>query len=323
MEKQQEKLYIGIDMGGTNTEFGIVNAKGNILYSDKISTNSAKTANEFADSLCEALLKLVKKVGLEGQITGIGIGAPNGNFINGHIENAANIPWAKNGAVPLAKMITDRTGLPCKLTNDANAAAVGEQIYGVARGMKHFIVITLGTGIGSGIVINGELVVGHDGMAGELGHAIVMRENGRSCGCGRSGCLETYCSATGVARTAREMLETQPDRPSELRKLDYSAITSKDVFEAAKNGDQLAIDIFNFTGNILGEAFANFITFSSPEAIILFGGLAHAGDLITNPIKEGLDKNILSIFKGKTKILLSELSDAEAAILGASALAWE
>lgn len=219
-------------------------------------------------------------------------------------------------------MVSEKFGIPVAITNDANAAAIGEMTYGAARGMKNFIMITLGTGVGSGIVINGQLVYGHDGFAGELGHTIMKRNNGRLCGCGRTGCLEAYCSATGVARTAREFLEVR-NEPSALRNIPVESITSKDVYDAAVNGDRLAAEIFEYTGNILGEAFADFTVFSSPEAIILFGGLAKSGDLLMRPLKESMEKNMMNMFKGKVKVLLSELKEADAAVLGASALGWE
>ena len=231
-----------------------------------------------------------------------------------------NLPW--KGVIPLAAMFEERLGIPTALTNDANAAGIGEMTYGAARGMKDFIMITLGTGVGSGIVINGQMVYGHDGFAGELGHTIIRRENGRLCGCGRHGCLETYCSATGVARSAREFL-TKSTEPSLLRDIPAENITSKDVYDAAVKGDKIAQDIFEFTGTILGEALADFIAFSSPEAIVLFGGLAKAGDYIFKPIQKAIDDNVLNIYKGKTKLLASELKDSDAAVLGASALGWE
>jgi glucokinase len=220
-------------------------------------------------------------------------------------------------------MLEDRTGIPVALTNDANAAAIGEMTYGAARGMKDFIVITLGTGVGSGIVVNGQLVYGHDGFAGELGHVIMRRNNGRLCGCGRTGCLEAYTSATGVARTAREYLEIRPEAKTLLRNIPVEDITSKDVAEAANAGDELAKEIFHYTGSMLGEAFADFVAFSSPEAIILFGGLSKAGDLIMNPIHESMERNLLPIFRNKVKLLFSELKESDAAVLGASALGWE
>ena len=263
---------------------------------------------------------MVSQFGGIEKFKGFGIGAPNGNFYSGTIEFAPNLPW--KGVIRLKKMFEDALGIPCALTNDANAAAIGEMTYGAARGMKDFIMITLGTGVGSGIVANGQLIYGHDGFAGELGHVIVRRENGRLCGCGRKGCLEAYCSATGVARTAREFLVSRPE-PSLLRDIPAEEITSKDVYDAAVKGDKLAAEIFEFTGTLLGEALADFIAFSSPEAIILFGGLAKSGDYIFKPVQKAIDDNVLPIFKGKTKLLLSELKDADAAVLGASALGWE
>jgi len=319
-----DKPYvIGIDMGGTNTAFGIVDRRGDILFRSSISTLGYAKGEDYVTDLGNAINDLIENNNLKGNIKGIGMGAPDGNMNDGTIENATNIPWAKGIIFPLAAMVSEKTGLPCKLTNDANAAALGEMAYGAAKGLKDFIVITLGTGVGSGIVSNGQLVVGHDGFAGELGHVRVIRENGRACGCGRSGCLETYASATGVARTAREYLEMQPERESSLRQILHRPITSKDVYEAAKTGDQLAIDVFNFTGRILGEAFSDFIAFSSPKAIILFGGLANAGNFLLEPLKKAMDENVLFVYEGKTEVVVSKLNNAEAAILGASALAWE
>ncbi|MDR2040918.1 MAG: ROK family protein [Tannerella sp.] len=316
-----EKPYvIGIDVGGQSTKFGIVDARGTIMQSGCIEkTGQYEEVNDYVSVLAKALQEITGKVGGKEQIRGIGIGAPNGNYFTGHIDFAANLPW--KGRIPLAQLITDQIGIPVTLTNDANAAAVGEMTYGAARGMKDFIVITLGTGVGSGIVIGGNLVYGHDGFAGELGHTIV-RPNGRSCGCGRRGCLEAYTSASGVARTARKRLITHTDY-SLLRELDPETITSKDVYEAAMKGDRLSVDIFERTGRMLGEAFADFIAFSSPEAIILFGGLTKAGELIMNPIRRSMEENVLKVFKGKTKLLFSELKESDAAILGASALGWE
>ena len=218
--------------------------------------------------------------------------------------------------------MSQQIGIPVKLTNDANAAAVGEMTYGAARGMKNFIMITLGTGVGSGIVVGGYVLYGHDGFAGELGHVTMVRNNGRICGCGKTGCLESYASATGVARTARELIETT-DKKSLLRNIPAESITSKDVFEAAQQGDELAKDIFDYTGKMLGEAFADFVAFSSPEAIVLFGGLTKSGDLIMKPIVESLNHNLMPLWKGKIKVLFSQLKESDAAILGASALAWE
>lgn len=311
---------VGIDIGGTNTVFGIVDARGTVISSDSIKTQKYLDINEYVADLHAGLSKLIDEVGGAEKIKGIGVGAPNGNYYTGNIEFAPNLPW--KGVIPLAKMLTEKFGIPVNLTNDANAAAIGEMTYGAARGMKDFIMITLGTGVGSGIVINGQLVYGHDGFAGELGHVIVRRENGRACGCGRKGCLETYASATGVARTAREFLETREDA-SLLRQIPANEITSKDVYEAAVAGDALAKEIFKFTGSILGEAFADFVAFSAPEAIVLFGGLSRAGDMIMDPIVEAMEENLLSIWKGKIKVVFSELKESDAAVLGASALGWE
>lgn len=311
---------VGIDIGGTNTVFGIVDARGNVIASNSIKTGKHANIEDYIEELKTALNKLIEAHDAKDKIHGIGVGAPNSNYFTGTIEYATNLPW--KGVVPLAKLLTEAFGVPVAVTNDANAAAIGEMTYGAARGMKDFIMITLGTGVGSGIVVNGQLVYGHDGFAGELGHVIVKPSNGRMCGCGRTGCLETYCSATGVARTAREFLEIRTD-PSRLRDLPIEEITSKDVYDAAIAGDKLAREIFQYTGEIMGRAFANFVAFSSPEAIILFGGLARAGELLMKPIKESMDRNMLNMFKGKTKLLLSELKESDAAVLGASALGWE
>ena len=316
-----EKPYVvGIDIGGTNTVFGVVDARGTILYSGSIKTGKYADVNDYVAELAKGLKSVIDQAGGPDKIKGVGVGAPNGNFFNGCIEFAPNLPW--KGKIPLAQLISEQIdGIPVALTNDANAAAIGEMTYGAARGMKDFIVITLGTGVGSGIVVGGNLVYGHDGFAGELGH-VIARRDGRLCGCGRKGCLETYCSATGVARTAREFLTARTE-PSLLRSIPAENITSKDVYDAAVQGDKLAQEIFEFTGNILGEALADAIAFSSPEAIVLFGGLAKSGDYIMKPIQKAIDDNILNIYKGKTKLLVSELKDSDAAVLGASALAWE
>ena len=321
MNSTMERPYVvGIDIGGTNTVFGIVDARGTIIASNSVKTGVYPTVEEYVDEVCKHLLPLINANCGVNKVRGIGIGAPNGNYYTGTIEFAPNLPW--KGILPLAAMFEERLGIPTALTNDANAAGVGEMTYGAARGMKDFIMITLGTGVGSGIVVNGQMVYGHDGFAGELGHVIVRRENGRICGCGRKGCLETYCSATGVARTAREFLAARTEQ-SLLRNISAENITSKDVYEAAVQGDKLAQEIFDFTGNILGEALADAIAFSSPEAIVLFGGLAKSGDYIMKPIQKAIDENVLNIYKGKTKLLVSELKDSDAAVLGASALAWE
>lgn len=322
-ETMEIKPYvIGLDLGGTNSVFGIVDSRGEIRATTSIKTQGYPTAEAYVEAACEALQLIIDQVGGIGTIKGMGIGAPNGNYYNGTIEFAPNLEWAHNGKVPLAELFSQRLGIPVALTNDANAAAVGEMTYGVARGMKNFIMITLGTGVGSGIVINGQVVYGCDGFAGELGHTIQVRENGRACGCGRFGCLEAYCSATGVARTAREILATT-EKPSLLRELDPESITSLDVSIAAGKNDQVALDIYAFTGKMLGEACADFAAFSSPEAFVFFGGLTKAGDLIMNPIIEAYDNKVLNIFKGKAKFLVSGLDGSSAAVLGASAIGWE
>lgn len=318
-----DKPYvIGIDLGGQTAKFGIVDARGNVLKQTAIRSNTQNKPEEFINDLAEGIKKLIGKEYVISDIRGIGVGAPNGNYYTGCIENAANLTWAKNQVVHFADMLSKQVGVPVALTNDANAAAVGEMTYGAARGMKNFIMITLGTGVGSGIVINGNVVYGHDGFAGELGHTCAIRNNGRICGCGKTGCLEAYASAMGVARTAREIIELT-DRKTLLRNIPAENITSKDVFDAAIEGDEVAKDIFAFTGRMLGEKFADFVAFSAPEAIILFGGLTKAGDLIYKPIVESMNINLMSIWRGKVKILFSTLNESDAAILGASALGWE
>ncbi len=313
---------IGLDLGGTNSVFGIVDSRGEIKATTAIKTGGYDSAEDYVEACVNALQPIIEQVGGIETIKAMGIGAPNGNYYNGTIEFAPNLPWAHTSVVPLAKMFSDKLGVPVALTNDANAAAIGEMVYGVARGMKNFIVITLGTGVGSGIVVNGQLLYGSDGFAGELGHVIMRRENGRPCGCGRKGCLEAYCSATGVARTARELLATT-DRPSLLRELNPEEITSLDVSIAAGKGDELANEIYEFTGKMLGEACADFAAFSSPEAFIFFGGMTKAGELIMKPIREAYDKQVLKIFKGKAQFLVSGLDGASAAVLGASAVGWD
>jgi len=316
-----DKPYvIGMDMGGTNTVFGIVDARGNVLSKSAVKTGTHQDINLYIEDIYVELSKLIEDAGGISRIKGIGVGAPNGNYYTGNIEFAPNLNW--RGVIPFSNLMTEKFGIPTVLTNDANAAAIGEMTYGAARGIKNFIMITLGTGVGSVIVIDGKLVYGHDGFAGELGHTCSVRNNGRQCGCGRTGCLETYASANGVARTAREILETRKDE-SLLRNIPIESITSKDVHDAALQGDKIALEIFEFTGKILGEALADFVAFSAPEAIVLFGGLTKAGDFIKKPIIEHMEKNLLTIWKGKIKVLFSDLKEADAAVLGASALAWE
>jgi glucokinase len=323
-EQQGIKPYvIGLDLGGTNSVFGIVDARGDIKATTAIKTGGFEKVEDYVKASVEALQPIIEQVGGTDKIKAMGIGAPNGNYYNGTIEFAPNLPWAHNGIVPLAKLFSDQLGIPVALTNDANAAAIGEMVYGVARGMKNFIVITLGTGVGSGIVVNGQLLYGHDGFAGELGHVTMVRgAEGRTCGCGRTGCLEAYCSATGVARTARELLE-KTDRPSILREMNPADITSLDVSIAAGKGDELAKEIYEFTGKMLGEACADFAAFSSPEAFIFFGGMVKAGELIMKPIREAYNNHVMKIFKDKAQFLVSGLDGASAAVLGASAIGWE
>ncbi len=313
---------IGIDIGGTNTKFGIVDQQGHILKQDRLLTNEPEGVEEFIDELYHKLMPMIEKTGGIKNFAGIGIGAPNGNYYTGNIEYAANLKW--KGIIPFAKMVSEKFGLKVKLTNDANAAAMGEMMYGCAKGLKHFITITLGTGVGSGIVIDGKIVLGHDGFAGELGHTLIRPGGRLHKGTGIKGTLESYASATGVRETALEMLAANPDVKSLLR--DHTIndlITSQTVYECAIKGDKIANEIFEFTGKILGEALANFVMFSSPEAIVLFGGLTKAGDLIMNPTRQAMEANLVQVFKNKVKLLFSDLKEADAAILGASALVWE
>jgi glucokinase len=314
-------LAIGIDLGGTGTKFGIVDRNGNILFSGEISTRGHKDVQAFIDELHKVLFPLIEQAGGVGRIKGIGLGAPNGNFYTGTIEYAPNLPW--KGIIPLARLTEDKFKLPVTLTNDANAAAVGEMMYGAAQGMKDFIMITLGTGVGSGIVANGQLILGHDGFAGELGHTIIFPGGRHHPGTGAYGSLEVYASATGVAKTAVEFLESRPEEDSLLRVYEKDKINSKIVYECATKGDKIAQDVYQFTGKVLGLALANFVMFSSPEAIILFGGLTKAGDLILKPTQESMEENLLQVFRNKVKILISHLKEADAAILGASALVWD
>jgi glucokinase len=318
--KSLQPLAIGIDIGGTGTKFGIVDRNGNILFSNEISTRNHKEVEGFIDELHHNLYPLIEKAGGPGRIKGIGLGAPNGNIYTGTIEYAPNLPW--KGIIPLAKLVEDKFRLPVTLTNDANAAAIGEMMYGAAKGMKDFIMITLGTGVGSGIVANGKLVYGHDGFAGELGHTIVIPNGRLHEGTNKKGSLESYASATGVKLTALEVMASH-EEPSMLRSLDKNSIDSKAVYEAAIAGDKIAKEIFQFTGKILGIGLANFVMFSSPEAIILFGGLTKAGDLILKPTRESMEENLIQVFQNKVKILVSHLKESDAAILGASALVWD
>lgn len=321
METIEKPYVIGLDLGGTNSVFGIVDARGEIKATTAIKTKGYPDPKDYVTASVAALEPIIDSVGGIEMIKGMGIGAPNGNYYTGQVEEAPNLDW--KGSVPLAKLFEEKLGIPVALTNDANAAAMGEMTYGVARGMKNFIMITLGTGVGSGIVVNGQVVYGSDGFAGELGHAIIDRSpEARQCGCGRKGCLEAYCSATGIVRTAREML-IKDTRPSKLRSLNPDDITGLDVSVAAKDGDELAIDILRYTGRLLGQACANFALFCSPEAFVFFGGPTKSGELLMKHVREAYDEDILYVYKGKAKILLSGLNGSDAAVLGASALGWE
>ena len=323
MENNIEKQYVvGVDIGGQTSKIGVVNTRGEVLSQLVIRSDIyGSDADAFILALSNAIKTCIKEAGVEGQVRGVGVGAPNGNYYTGCVAFAPNLAWAAGQSVELSAILSAQMdGLPVSLTNDANAAAVGEMTYGAARGLKDFIMITLGTGVGSGIVIDGKVVYGHDGFAGELGHVCVVRNGGRLCGCGKTGCLETYCSATGVARTAREWLEAT-DEPSLLREVEE--ISSKSVYDAAKAGDALAKRIFEYTGKILGRAFADFVAFSAPEAIVLFGGLARAKEYLYEPMLNAMNDNVLPIWKGKVKLIFSQLKESDAAILGASALAWE
>lgn len=315
------ELAIGIDIGGTNTKYGLVNHRGDILEKGDLRTDVHEKIEDFIDALHEALSPLIGRHQNKGTIKGIGIGAPNGNYYTGTIDYAPNLPW--RDVVPLAKLVTLKFGLPAALTNDANAAAVGEMNYGAARGKRDFIVITLGTGVGSGIVANGQLIYGHDGFAGELGHTVIRPGGRKHWSTDIDGSLEAYCSATGIVLTAKELLEKNPQQESTLRPYYPDQLTSKIVFDCAAGGDSLAQETYRFTGQILGEALANFVMFSSPEAIILFGGVIKAGDLLLAPTRDHMEKNLLPIFQNKVKLIFSELKEADAAILGASALVWE
>jgi glucokinase len=314
------EFAIGIDIGGTNTKYGIVNHRGEIVDKGDIRTDAFINVEDFIDSLYEALLPIINKcIKEDSRLKGIGIGAPNGNFYTGNIEYAPNLRW--KGIIQLTKLVTAKFGVPAALTNDANAAAVGEMTYGAARGMRDFIMITLGTGVGSGIVSNGQLIYGHDGFAGELGHTTIIPNGRKHWSTNIKGSLESYCSATGIAVTAKELLE-KDNEPSLMREYG-DKIDSKAIYDCAMRGDAKALEVYRFTGEVLGLALSNFVQFSSPEAIILFGGVIKAGDLLMNPTREHMENNLLPIFQNKVKLIFSELKEADAAILGASALVWE
>lgn len=320
MEYGAKSLVIGLDLGGTNSVFGVVDSKGEIIATTSIKTQAYPSVDQYIMESVKAIKQIAEQVGGMEKIRAMGIGAPCGNYYKGTIEHAANLVWAK-GIVPLANMFVNELGIPVVVTNDAKAAAMGEMKYGVAVGMNNFVELTLGTGVGSGIVANGQLIYGFDGFAGELGHMIV-EPDGRPCGCGRKGCLETYCSATGVVRTAIAMLEESPEATS-LRDIATDKLTSYEVYKAAMAGDAMAQEVFKQTGRRIGIACANIATFLSPEAFIFFGGLAQAGELLLRPLEEAYNENVLSLYKGKARFLMSGLDGAKAAILGASAIAWD
>lgn len=320
MEYGAKSLVIGLDLGGTNSVFGVVDSQGEIIATTSIKTQAYPSVDQYIMESVKAIKQIAEQVGGMEKIRAMGIGAPCGNYYKGTIEHAANLVWAK-GIVPLANMFVNELGIPVVVTNDAKAAAMGEMKYGVAVGMNNFVELTLGTGVGSGIVANGQLIYGFDGFAGELGHMIV-EPDGRPCGCGRKGCLETYCSATGVVRTAIAMLEESSETTS-LRDIATDKLTSYEVYKAAMAGDAMAQEVFKQTGRRIGIACANIATFLSPEAFIFFGGLAQAGELLLRPIEEAYNENVLSLYKGKARFLMSGLDGAKAAILGASAIAWD
>lgn len=314
-----KQVALGIDIGGTNTKYGFVNHRGEILEKGSIRTDEYEKVEDFIDALYAKLAPLMDKHCTQRQFDGIGVGAPNANYYTGTIEQAPNLRW--KGVVPFAKLMTEKFNLPCKMTNDANAAALGEMLFGAARGMKDFIMMTLGTGVGSGIISGGQLIYGHDGFAGELGHTIVKPGGRKHWSTGSEGSLEAYASATGISITARKMRAEFPD--SLLNSFSEDEIDSKVVHECAIKGDPTAIEVFRYTGQKLGEALANFVMFSSPEAILLFGGVIKAGDFILKPTKLHMERNLLPIFRNKVRLVFSELDEADAAILGASALVWE
>lgn len=319
MYEYSPNYTVGIDIGGTNTEFGIVNHRGEILKKGRIKTNTYPTVEPYIDELYDNLMPIIDSWQKVGNVVGIGVGAPNGNYYTGVIEYAPNLRW--NGIIPLSKLLADKFGLPCTLTNDANAAAIGEMTFGAAKGFKDFIMITLGTGMGSGIVCNGQMVYGHDGYAGELGHTIIRHGGRKHWKTDLEGSLESYVSATGIVLTARELLQ-QSNQQSLMRDYNINDINSRLVYECALKGDALAQEVYRFTGQILGEALANFVMFTSPEAVVLFGGVIKAGDLFLMATREHMEKNVLPLYKNKVKIIFSELDEADAAILGASTLAW-
>lgn len=312
----KQPLVVGIDIGGTNTVFGLVNKAGEILTKENVPTEHFPIPEDLAAVVCEHVKKAFQPYASAYELAGVGIGAPNGNHFNGTIEFAPNLKW--KGVVPIAKLFSDRLSVKTLLTNDANAAAIGEMVFGGAQGMKDFIFITLGTGLGSGIVANGELIYGHDSYAGEIGH-VIMFPDGRQCGCGRKGCLETYCSATGIKRTYADLLMSRHEKAN----LEKMGADAKYIFDKACKGDETAMEAFEHTGKILGLALANSVAYTSPEAIFLFGGLALSGDFIFKPTIKSFEENLLHIYKNKIKILPSSLKENNAPLLGAASLIWK
>ena len=313
-----KEVVAGVDIGGTNTVFGLVDREGKILAENRICTSSYPEIDDFISILSNSIIRLKSDV-KDIKIIGIGVGAPNANYHKGTIELAPNLAW--KGIVPFSALLKEKIDLPVAITNDANAAAMGEMIFGAAKKVKDFIILTLGTGLGSGIVINGELVYGHTGFAGELGHTIVV-PGGRDCGCGRQGCLETYASATGLVRTVLYMLSEMKEESS-LRDIAPHKLTSKQIAEEAEKGDVIALEAFDYTAEMLAFGIINSVVFSSPEAVYLFGGLANAGNLIFDPVRKYVDLNIQPVFKGTVKILPSGIPENNAAVLGSAALAWK
>lgn len=313
-----KNVALGIDIGGTNTLFGIVDERGNIIFKDSIPTNGMEPAESLFERVFEAFNEKFKEFATDYKLVGIGMGAPDANYYSGAIENPPNLNW---GYVDVASLMKKYYDLPFALTNDANAAAIGEMEFGSARGMKNFIEITLGTGLGSGIVVNGKMLYGHSGLAGELGHINTVKD-GRKCGCGNKGCLETYVSATGIKRTVFEMMANYREE-SKLRDIPFNKLTAKQIYDAAKSGDKVAIAAFKYTGKLLGEALADAVAILSPEAIVIFGGLAQAGEILFAPARKNMESNLLHSHKGKIKLIQSGLAEGDAAILGASALIWQ
>jgi len=312
---------VGIDIGGTFTKFGIIDRVGSVIMEGSVPTDQTDDMNVYVSGLCGAVRKAINELGNSINIKGIGIGAPNGNYKNGSIEFAPNLKWANGKVVHLVALIQEHFAMPVAVTNDANAAAIGEMIYGSAKNVKDFILITLGTGLGSGVVVNGELVYGHDGFAGEIGH-VRAKDNGRLCGCGRRGCLETYASAPGIKRTVFELL-AEYNGNSELSNYSFDQLTSEIIYQAATRGDKIALEAFQITGDLLGIKLADAVAHTAPEKIFLFGGLAKSGDYILKPARESFERNLLKIWQGKISIELSSLAEGNVAILGASALIWQ